>query len=342
LFRSHKFVESKYKEAKENLQNYYAELGYRDAIIVADTVKSVSDKYVDINIRVEEGEKYYIRNIEWVGNTVYKTEYLDALLNMKKGDVYNQKLLAKRLTSDDDAVGNLYYNNGYVFYQLDPVEINIVDDSVDLEMRINEGPQARISRVKITGNDRVYENVVRRELRNKPGDLFSKEALERSFREIGSMGHFNPENINWNIEPDPSSGTVDLGWGLESKSNDQIEFSLGYGQTGVIGKIGLKFANFCLANLFKKGGIRRGVIPQGNGETFSISGQTNGSYYQQYSIQYVNPWFGGKRPNTFSFSAFYSKQTDVSDRYYNSAYYDNYYNNMYGGGYGYGFPSCGL
>jgi outer membrane protein insertion porin family len=337
LFRSHKFVESKYKEAKENLQNYYAELGYRDAIIVADTVKSVSDKYVDINIRVEEGEKYYIRNIEWVGNTVYKTEYLDALLNMKKGDVYNQKLLAKRLTSDDDAVGNLYYNNGYVFYQLDPVEINIVDDSVDLEMRINEGPQARISRVKITGNDRVYENVVRRELRNKPGDLFSKEALERSFREIGSMGHFNPENINWNIEPDPSSGTVDLGWGLESKSNDQIEFSLGYGQTGVIGKIGLKFANFCLANLFKKGGIRRGVIPQGNGETFSISGQTNGSYYQQYSIQYVNPWFGGKRPNTFSFSAFYSKQTDVSDRYYNSAYYDNYYNNMYGGGYGYGY-----
>ncbi len=335
-FRSHKFVESKYAEAKENLKNYYAELGYRDAVIVADTVKHVDEKHVDLNIYVEEGEKYYLRNVEWVGNTVYRTADLARLFRMNKGDVYNQKMLADRLTTDDDAVGNLYYNNGYVFFRLDPVEVNIVGDSVDLEMRITEGPQAHISRVKITGNDRVYENVVRRELRNKPGDLFSKEALERSFREIGSMGHFNPENIDYKLEPDANNGTVDLGWGLEPKSNDQIEFSLGYGQTGVIGKIGLKFANFCLANLFKKGGIRRGIMPQGNGETFSISGQTNGSYYQQYSISYVNPWFGGKRPNTLSFSAFYSKQTDVSDRYYNSAYYDSYYNNYYGYGYGYG------
>ena len=337
-FRKHKFIDAKYQEAKNNLQDYYAELGYRDALIVADTVKSVSDKYVDIKIYVEEGQKYYLRDINWVGNTVYNTNVLNQILNMKKGDVYNQTLLRKRLTSDDDAVGNLYYNNGYVFYQLDPVEVNIVEDSIDLEMRISEGPQARISHVKITGNDRVYENVVRRELRNKPGDLFSKEALERSYREIGSMGHFNPESIKYDIQPDRANGTVDLGWGLEPKSNDQIEFSLGYGQTGVIGKIGLKFANFCLANLFKKGGMRRGVMPQGNGETFSISAQTNGSYYQQYAISYMNPWFGGKRPNTFSFNAFYYKQTDVSDNYYNTAYYNNYYNNYgYGyGGYGYG------
>lgn len=335
-FRSHKFVDSKYQEAKDNLQNYYAELGYRDAIIVADTVESINEKHVDINIRVEEGNKYYIRDIEWVGNTVYNTNELAYILKIQKGDVYNQKLLADRISNDEDAVGNLYYNNGYVFYRLDPVETNIVGDSIDLEMRIYEGPQARINRVKITGNDRVYENVVRRELRNKPGDLFSKAAFERSFREIGSMGHFNPENIDYKIEPDETSGTVDLRWGLEPKSNDQIEFSLGYGQTGVIGKIGLKFANFSLANLFKKDGMRRGIMPQGNGETFSISGQTNGSYYQQYSISYVNPWFGGKRPNTLSFNAFYSKQTDVSDRYYNSAYYDSYYNNLYGYGYGYG------
>ena len=340
--RSHKFVESKYKEAKESLQNYYAELGYRDAIIVDDSVKAVDDKHVDINIYVEEGHKYYLRNVKWVGNTVYKTDYLSAVLNMKKGDVYNQKYLSDRLSVDEDAVGNLYYNNGYVFYNLDPVEVNIVGDSVDLEMRINEGPQARISRVKITGNDRVYENVVRRELRNKPGDLFSKEALERSFREIASMGHFNPENIDYDISTDHNNGTVDLAWGLEPKSNDQIEFSLGYGQTGIIGKIGLKFANFSLANLFKKDGIRRGVMPQGNGETFSINGQTNGSYYQHYNISYVNPWFGGKRPNTLSFNVFYSKQTDVSDRYYNSAYYNNYYNNYYGyGGYGYGYGGYG-
>lgn len=333
LFRKHKFVEAKYKEAKENLQSKYAELGYRDMLILADTVKNVSDKCVDVNIYIQEGQKYYLRNVEWVGNTIYGTDYLQRVLGMKCGDVYNQKKLEKRLTTDDDAVGNLYYNNGYVFYRLDPVEVNVVGDSIDLEMRISEGPQAHISHVKITGNDRVYENVVRRELRNKPGDLFSKEALERSYREIGTMGHFNPENIDYKIEPDESNGTVDLAWGLEPKSNDQIEFSLGYGQTGVVGKIGLKFANFCMANLFKKNGIRRGIMPQGNGETFSIAAQTNGTYYQNYSIQYVNPWFGGKRPNSFSVSAFYSKQTDVSDNYYNSAYYNYAMSNYY---YGYG------
>jgi outer membrane protein insertion porin family len=231
---------------------------------------------------------------------------------MQKGDVYNQEQLQNRLQVDEDAIGNLYYNNGYVFSQIEPVEVNIVGDSVDLEMRIIEGRQATLNRIKITGNDRVYENVVRRELRNKPGDLFSKEALERSFREIASMGHFNPENIDYDISTDHNNGTVDLAWGLEPKSNDQIEFSLGYGQTGIIGKIGLKFANFSLANLFKKGGIRRGVMPQGNGETFSINGQTNGSYYQHYNISYVNPWFGGKRPNTLSFNVFYSKISQIA------------------------------
>lgn len=332
-FRSKKFIDSKYKEAKENLITKYGELGYRDAIILEDSVVPHDDKTVDVFIKVEEGQKYYIRNIEWVGNTLYPTEGLQRMLRMNKGDVYNQKLLNERISTDEDAIGNLYYNNGYVFYRLDPVEVNIVEDSVDLEMRITEGPQAHISRVKITGNDRVYENVVRRELRNKPGDLFSKEALERSYREIASLGHFDAESIKYDVEPDPTNGTVDLGWGLTSKSNDQVEFSLGYGQTGVIGKIGLKFSNFCMANLFNKDGLRRGVLPQGNGETFSISGQTNGRYYQAYSVSYMNPWFGGKRPNTLNVSAFFSKQTDVSDNYYNSAFYNNYYNSYL---YGYG------
>lgn len=332
-FRSKKFIDSKYKEAKDNLIAKYAELGYRDAIIAEDSVVPHDDKTVDVFIKVEEGQKYYVRNIEWVGNTLYPTDALSQILRIKKGDVYNQKLLGERTTSDDDAIGNLYYNNGYVFYRLDPVEVNIVEDSVDLEMRITEGPQAHISRVKITGNDRVYENVVRRELRNKPGDLFSKDALERSYREIASLGHFDAESIDYKVEPDPTNGTVDLRWGLTSKSNDQVEFSLGYGQTGVIGKIGLKFSNFCMANLFNKDGLRRGILPQGNGETFSISGQTNGRYYQAYSLSYMNPWFGGKRPNTLNVSAFFSKQTDVSDNYYNSAYYNSYYNSYL---YGYG------
>ena len=332
-FRSRKFVDKKWAEDKERLIEKYNELGFRDARIVYDSVRPHDESSVDIVIRVEEGQKYYIRNIEWVGNTLYPTASLNEILRMKKGDVYDQTLLKKRLSTDDDAIGNLYYNNGYLFYQLDPVEVNIVGDSVDLEMRIEENQQAYISHVRINGNDRVYENVVRRELRNKPGDLFSKEALERSYREIASMGHFDPEAIDYKLDPDPDNGTVDLTWNLQPKSNDQVEFSLGYGQTGVIGKIGLKFSNFSLANLFNRDGLRRGVMPQGNGETFSISGQTNGRYYQAYSINYLNPWFGGKRPNTFSLSAFFSKQTDVSDNYYNSAYYNNYYNSyLYGMG----------
>ncbi len=335
-FRSKKFVDAKYKEAKENLMNKYGELGYMDAVIVADSVTPYGENDVNVHLTVEEGIKYYIRNIEWVGNTIYPTDALNQILRMKKGDVYNQKLMGERLSTDEDAVGNLYYNKGYVFYKLDPIVVNVIEDSVDLEMRIIEGPQAHISHVRISGNDRVYENVVRRELRNKPGDLFSKDALERSYREIASLGHFDAESIKYDIEPDMVNGTVDLNWGLTSKSNDQVEFSLGYGQTGVIGRIGLKFSNFCMANLFKKDGIRRGILPQGNGETFSISGQTNGRYYQAYNVSYMNPWFGGKRPNTLSVSAFFSKQTDVSDNYYNSAYYNNYYTNyLYGYGSGY-------
>lgn len=332
LFRTKKYIEEKYKADKENLIKKYNELGYRDAIIIADSVTPHSEKTVDIYVKVEEGQKYYVRNIEWVGNTIYSTDNLNYILRMHRGDVYNQTKLEERTSGDEDAVGNLYYNNGYVFYRLDIVEVNIDGDSVDLELRITEGPQATIRRVTISGNDRVYESVVRRELRTKPGDLFSKESLERSYREIASMGHFDPEQINPDIQPSVADGTVDINWGLTPKSNDQIEFSLGYGQTGVIGKIGLTFANFCLANLFSKNGIRRGVLPQGNGETFSISGQTNGQYYQSYSVSYINPWFGGKRPNALTFSAFFSKQTDVSDNYYNSAYYSSYYNYLYGYG----------
>ena len=300
---------------------------------MADSVVPHDENSVDVFIDIEEGQRYYLRNVTWVGNTVYQTEDLQRIFNMKKGDVYNQKMIDDRLHADNDAVANIYYNNGYVFSSIDPVEVNVVGDSIDLEMRITEGTQAHLSHVRILGNDRVYENVVRRELRNKPGDLFSREAMERSYRELAAMGHFDAESIHPDVQPNPDDGTVDLNWGLTPKSNDQIEFSLGYGQTGVIGKIGLKFSNFCMANLFKKGGLRRGVLPQGNGESFSISGQTNGRYYQAYSVSYVNPWFGGKRPNQLSVSAFFSKQTDVSDNYYNSAYYQNYYNNYL---YGYG------
>ncbi len=332
LFRTKKFIEEKYEEDKQLIIDKYNELGYRDAQIVVDSISPYDDRTVDVYMRIEEGNKYYLRNIDWVGNTVYRSDYLAAKLLMKKGDVYNQKLLNERLSQDEDAIGNDYYNQGYVFYSLDPVEVNIVGDSIDLEMRIVEGPQATISKVTINGNDRLYDNIVRRELRTKPGDLFNRSALERSYREIAQMGHFNPENINPDIRPDAANGTVDINWQLESKANDQIEFSAGWGQTGIIGKLSLKFTNFSMANLFRKNDNYRGFLPQGDGQTMTISAQTNGTYYQSYNISFFDPWFGGKRPNSFSVSAFYSVQTDVSSNYYNSAYMNNYYN--YYSGYG--------
>ena len=330
LFRAKKFIDERYEEDKQKIIEKYNELGYRDAQIEVDSVSPYDEKTVDVYMKIYEGQKYYIRDITWVGNTVYPSDLLSEQLRMKKGDVYNQKLMNERISTDEDAIGNNYYNRGYVFYQLNPVEVNIDGDSIDLEMRIIEGPQASISHVRINGNDRLYENIVRRELRTRPGDLFSKEALERSYREIAQMGHFNPENIQPDVQPNVQDGTVDINWGLESKANDQVEFSAGWGQTGVIGKLSLKFTNFSFANLFRKNDNYRGILPQGDGQTLTISGQTNGRYYQSYSVSFMDPWFGGKRPNSFSVSAFYSVQTDVSSQYYNSAVMNNYYNMITG------------
>lgn len=332
FLKSKKYTPERYKTDKQNLIDKYNELGYRDATIVEDSVWNVDDKHVSIYLKVDEGKKYYIRNITWVGNTVFSTDYLSRLLGMKKGDVYNQKLMNKRLSEDEDAVGNEYWNNGYLFYNLQPTEVNIVGDSIDLEMRIMEGNQAHINHVRINGNTRVYENVVRRELRTKPGDLFSKEALMRSAREMASMGHFDPEQINPDVKPNYEDGTVDINWDLVQKSNDQVEFSLGWGQTGVIGRIGLKLNNFSMANLFNKNKEHRGILPVGDGEVLSIGAQTNGTYYQSYNASYSTNWFGGKRPIQFTVGAYFSKQTDVSSNYYNSAYMNNYYNYLYGWG----------
>ena len=332
LLKSKKFTPERWAEDKKNLITKYNEYGFRDAMITKDSVWNVDPKHVDIYVKVDEGKKYYIRNIKWVGNTVYSTDYLSRLLDMKKGDVYNQTYLNKRLSQDEDAVGNAYWNNGYLFYNLQPTEVNIVGDSIDLEMRITEGQQAHINRVKINGNDRLYENVVRRELRTKPGDLFSKEALQRSARELASMGHFDPEAINPVPEPNYEDGTVDINYNLKQKSNDQVELSLGWGQTGVIGRVGLKLNNFSMANLFRKNRDHRGIMPIGDGETLSLGAQTNGTYYQSYNAQYSTNWLGGKRPIQFSVGMSYSKQTDVSSNYYNSGYMNNYNNYRYGYG----------
>ena len=336
LFKQKKFVENDYRDDLKRIINKYNEMGYRDAKIVADSVVPFDEKTVDVYITLEEGKKYYINEISWVGNTVYPTAVLNDVLGIKSGDVYNQKLLNERVTEDDDAVANLYMNRGYLFYNLVPIERNIKGDSIDLEMRIMEGPQARINKVIITGNDRLYEKVIRRELRVKPGELFNKDDLMRSAREIAQTGHFNPENMDIRPEPNEENGTVDIVFGLESKANDQIEFSLGWGQTGVIGKLALKFTNFSIKNLFNPSSYK-GLIPQGEGQTFTISAQTNARYYQSYSISFLDPWFGGKRPNSFSVSAYYSRQTGVNSSYYNSNWSNPYLYNNFGYGYGYGY-----
>ena len=332
LFKAKKFTPERWAADKKKLIEKYNELGFRDATILEDTVWNADEKHVNIHIKVDEGKKYYLRNITWVGNTVYSTDYLSAVLGMKKGDVYDQKLLNKRLTEDEDAVGNQYWNHGYLFYNLQPTEVNIVGDSIDLEMRIVEGQQAHLNKVRINGNDRLYENVVRRELRTKPGDLFSKEALQRSARELATMGHFDAEKVSPDVRPNYEDGTVDINWNLEQKSNDQIEFSLGWGQTGVIGKIGLKLNNFSMRNLFGKNKERRGLLPIGDGETLSLGAQTNGKYYQSYNASYSTAWLGGKRPLQFNVSVFYSKQTGVNSNYYNNSSRYAYYNSLNGYG----------
>lgn len=341
IFRSKKFTKERYEEDKEKILSRYYENGYRDARIVKDSVVMYDDSSVDIYLTIEEGNKYYIRSIKWVGNSVFSTSWLDRVLRLKAGDVYNQNELEKRLFNDEDAVKNQYFNDGYVFLKLLPIETSVENDSVDLEIRMVEGVQATINRVTISGNDRLYEEVVRRELYTLPGNLFSMDALERTFRQIATMGHFDPEKIDPGVVPNEETGTVDMNWKLETKSSDQIELSAGYGHTGVIGKVSLRFTNFSIRNIFRKDGVRRGIIPQGDGQTLSLSAQTNGKYYQSYSISFYDPWLGRKRPNSFSVSAFLSIQTDVADSYYNSAFYNNYnnymygYGNYYGGGYGY-------
>ncbi|OAV67706.1 Outer membrane protein omp85 precursor [Bacteroidales bacterium Barb6XT] len=340
LFSTKKFTTEEYEKDKDNLISKYNEYGYRDAVLLFDSVAAFDEKSVDIFLRLEEGQKYYLKDIHFVGNTQYQSDYLLAVLNMKPGEVYNQKKLGERISSDDDAVSNVYFNNGYLFFNADPVETDVDNDSISLEIRIQEGPQATINRIIINGNDRLYEDVVRRELRTKPGTLFNRDELIRSVRELAQMGHFDPENMNPNPIPNPENGTVDIEYNLVSKANDQVELSAGWGQTGIIGKLSFKFTNFSMKN-FLHPKTYKGIIPQGEGQTLTLSGQTNGRYYQAYSVSFMDPWFGGKRPNTLSVSTYFSKQTDVSTNYLdNTSGYSSggYYGSNYGSNYGsYGY-----
>lgn len=335
FFRSKRFIDTEYLNDKIALIEKYNEHGYRDAVIVEDTIYRFDNNTVNVYLKISEGRQYFIRDIRWIGNTLYSSDELNRRLQIEKGDVYNQKRLNERLlqSSNEDAITDLYMDRGYLFFQVMPMEVAVAEDSIDLEIRLSEGHPASIRRVNINGNDRLYEHVIRRELYTKPGELFNKAALMRSAREIAQTGHFDPETMGINPIPN-EDGTVDIDLNLTSKSNDQVEFSLGWGSTGIVGSISLKFTNFSMRNLLR---ISEGVLPQGDGQTFSITGRTNGQYYQSYSFSFMEPWLGGKKPNSFSLSGYYSYQTGVSDRYYEN-YYNNYMMNYayYGNSYDYG------
>ncbi len=347
FFKTKKFVKEEYEKDKIALIEKYNEIGYRDAYIVTDSVVKFDDKSVSVYLTVDEGKKYYFRNIKWIGNTIYPFDYLDMVLGIKKGDVYNQKHLMERLQTDEnDAVSKLYQDRGYLFSQIEPVEVLIENDSIDFEIRIYEGKPATINEINIKGNTRVYEHVVRRELRTKPGQLYSQSDIMRSLRELAQMGHFDQEKIKPDIEPNQEDGTVDITYNLETKGSDQVEFSAGWGATGIVGSIGLKFSNFAIQNLFRPETYR--IVPQGEGQTFSINARTNGQSYTSFSMSFLEPWLGGKRPNSLSTSVYYSSQTAIADRYlqsmrnsYGGAYSPYGYGGSYGSSYGSGYGGYG-
>ncbi len=332
FFQTKKFLEEKFEEDKVNVVKKYNEKGYRDATIVADTVTKLENDRVRIDMWLDEGNKYYFRDVEWIGNTVYPESFLQAVLGIKKGDVFDQKLLDKRLNEDDDAVSNLYLDKGYLFFNLTPVEAKVENDSIDFEMRIYEGNQATINKVIIEGNTKTHEHVARREIRTLPGDLFSKSKIIRSVRELSQLGHFDPEAINPIPIPHPENGTVDIKYELQEKANDQIELSGGWGANMFVGTVGLRFSNFSVRNILNKEAWR--PLPTGDGQTLSLRAQTSGKFYQSYSFSFIEPWLGGKKPNSFSLSFSHSKVNYSANNYYN-----NYYS-PYGSGYG-GFGGYG-
>ncbi|HYQ58746.1 MAG TPA: outer membrane protein assembly factor BamA [Draconibacterium sp.] len=345
FFKTKKFLEEEYKNDKANIIDKYNEKGYRDAIILQDSVSQVevgrkNKTRVNIDIDVEEGNKYYFGDIRWVGNTVFPSDYLDMVLGIEKGDVFNQKILDKRLFDDQEGMNNVYLDRGYLFFSLDPIEVNINEDTINYEMRIIEGEQATINEVRIVGNTKTHEHVARREIRTYPGDLFSKTLLMRSYRELAQLGHFDPEAINPQVDPHPEDGTVDIEYQLQEKANDQIELSGGWGAGMFVGSVGLKFANFSVRNIFNKEAWR--PLPTGDGQTLSVRYQTSGKYYRTVSLSFIEPWLGGKKPNSFSVSLSHSRINYSAQKYYQSynpyGYGSNYGYSPYGyGGYGGGY-----
>jgi len=324
IFKKSKLVRKTYEEDKRKIEGYYNTIGYRDARIIKDSIWRNAKGALMVDIYLNEGRRYYFRNLVFKGNTIYETKYLDQVLGLKKGDVYNQELLDTRLSFSQDGrdISSLYLDNGYLFFRVDPVETSIENDSIDLELRIYEGPQATIDRVVIRGNDRTNEHVIRRELYTRPGDKFSRADIIRSQREIVNLGYFNQENLGINTPVNPERGTVDIEYTVEEKPSDQLELSAGYqpatsySRGGVIGTLGVTFNNFSVRNIAHR--ETWNPLPQGDGQRFSIRGQTSGDAYQSYNASFTEPWLGGKKPNSLTLAGFYNR---YSNGYYGSDTY---------------------
>lgn len=310
IFTSSKFLDDKYQDDKTKIIAKYAEKGYRDAKIVSDSVYQVSPKRVAIKITVDEGNQYFFRNITWLGNTKHTSQELNNILGIKKGDIYDQSVLDQRLFMSQNGrdVSSLYMDDGYLFFSVTPVEINVESDSIDLEMRIYEGKQARINKVTVTGNIKTNDRVIMREIRTKPGALFSRADIIRTQRELAQLGYFDQEKLGVNPIPNPADGTVDIEYSVEEKPSDQLELSGGYGANQLVGTLGISFNNFSARNFFKKESWS--PLPSGDGQKLSLRAQTNGKYYQSYSASFTEPWLGGKKQNSFSVSVFHSIQTN--------------------------------
>lgn len=306
IFKTSKFIPSKYQEGLKKVVEEYKSIGFRDAKVVSDTVMKVDEKNLLINITVEEGKPYYLGDVTFTGNSVFPTELLERVFAYNKGDRYDAVGINKKISGSekDDDIQTLYMDRGYLFANVIPIEKNVKNDTIDLEIKIMEGEPATYDKVTFSGNDVTYDHVIARELRTKPGDLFSKSEIKRTLYELAGLGYFEPTQINPDIQPNPETNTVDVNWELVHKSSSQVELQGGYGAGTFLGTLGLTFGNFSVRNMFKKDAWR--PVPMGDGQSLSLRAQA-GRGYQNYSFSFVEPWIGGKRPTALSTSVYYSK-----------------------------------
>jgi outer membrane protein insertion porin family len=307
FWKTSKFIQNNFEDDKKNIISKYNEIGYRDARIETDSVYLNGDNTMTIEIRIVEGEPYRFGNITFTGNTVYSSKKLSRQLGIKENDIFDQSVLDSRLFSDGSGnmnVSSLYLDDGYLFFNATPVEIAANDKKIDLEIRIFEGQQARINKIKVKGNTKTNDHVIMRELRTRPGDLFSQTDIQRSMRELSQMQYFNPEAFDVKVEPDQARNSVDITYIVEEKSSDQIQLQGGWGANRIVGQLGLSFNNFSTRNIFKKD--KWTPLPSGDGQILSLTASSNGIYYQNYNISFTEPWLGGKKPNSLSISLYKS------------------------------------